>query len=326
MTHARTARVRHGSGLLLLALSLPAVAQNPPESPAPPSPVIPGSDVETVPSPPPAGEANRGIGETPGAGAAFAERGGGGLFNFMSPVVGRVVPHADYRAAWFPQEQVQNQAAKLGYLQQDFALTVPIFQDSPDEWSASAKIRAESFHTGAILPDTHDPFPSELWNVHLGTSYRHLFDNGWIGGGSVTVGSASDKPFHGINEITVGATAFLRVPQGDHNAWLFSLNYSTNSEVLNGIPIPGVAYFYAPSESFQATIGFPFASLVYRPDEDWILQLSYALLTTVHAKATFVGLRPLRLYAGFDWANESYFRVGRVNDRDRFFYCHLRGQ
>src|SRR5262249_6539956 len=114
-------------------------------------------------------------------------------------------------------------------------------------------------------------FPDDLWNVHVGTSYRHLFSNGWVGGGNVTVGSASDKPFHSFDEMVVGASSFLRVPQGEHNAWLFSLNYSTNREFLNGIPLPGAAYFYAPTDWFQATIGLPFASMTIRPLEDLTL-------------------------------------------------------
>jgi hypothetical protein len=302
--------------LLFLTLAAPLSAQapapgpviadpNPPpaggDSPPPPAPpVVPANGGEIVPSPP------------------LLDR--GGMANFLNPAVGSFIPRADYRAAWFPQEQVQNQPAKLGYLQQDFSLNAPFWQCPGEEWSATVHIRAESFHTGAILPDTQQPFPDELWNVHFGTSYRHLFDNGWVAGGTVTLGSASDKPFHSINEMTVGATAFLRVPQGEHNAWLFSLNFSTNSEVLNYIPIPGVAYLYAPSDAFQAMIGFPFASVFYRPDDDWILQFSYALLTNIHTRATYLALRPLRLYAGFDWSNESYFLVNRPEDRDRFFY------
>jgi hypothetical protein len=122
----------------------------------------------------------------------------------------------------------------------------------------------------------------------------------------------------------VSASAFVRVPQGEHNAWLFSLNYSSNSEVLNGIPIPGVAYFYAPSDWFQATVGIPFASATIRPTDDLTLQISYALLTTVHARAIYRVLPPVRVYAGFDTMVESYYRVGRLDDRDRFFYYDKR--
>ena len=242
----------------------------------------------------------------------------------MSPTVGHVPLHADYRAVWFPDEPVSGQPTNLGYVEQDLSLSFPIWQDSENEWSASSHVRAEVFHTGAMLPDTHEPFPNELWNIHLGTNYRHLFDNGWIGGASVNLGSASDKPFSTINEMVVGANLSLRVPQGEHNAWLFTLNYSTNSEFLNGIPIPGVAYFYAPVDWFQATIGVPFASIIVRPLDDLTLQLSYAPITTIHARATYRLLRPVRIYTAFDWGPESYFRAERLDERERLFYYDKR--
>ena len=71
---------------------------------------------------------------------------------------------------------------------------------------------------------------------------------------------------------------------------------------------------------FQATIGFPMASVVYRPMDDLTLQLSYALLTTVHARAIYRVAPALRVYAAFDMDNESYFPADRLDSRDRLFY------
>jgi hypothetical protein len=248
----------------------------------------------------------------------------GGMAGWMNPTLGQVPLRSDFRFTWFPSEKTSAQGTSLGSEQYNFSLSFPVWQDCVDEWSGNVHLRSEAFQTDAFLPSTGQPFPAELWNIHAGTSYRHLFDNGWIGGASVNVGSASDKPFATFNEITASASAFLRVPQGEHNAWLFSLSLSTNSEVLAGIPIPGVAYFYAPTDWFQATIGFPFASVVYRPEDDLTLQLTYALLTNFHVKATYRLARPLRIYAGFDIENENYFLVDRPAERDRFFYYDKR--
>jgi hypothetical protein len=235
--------------------------------------------------------------------------------------VGHVPYRADYRLTWFADEPVRGQSTNLGYTQHDFSLAFPLWQGCADEFSASVHVRGEIFHTGAVLPDTGQPFPDELWNIRFGTTYRHQFDNGWITGGTVSVGSASDKPFHSIDEMTAGINAFLRVPQGEHNAWLFSLNYSPTSELP--FPIPGVAYVYQPSEYFRATIGLPF-QIMYRPWDDLTLEASYMLLRTVHAKATYRLCDWLRVFAAFDWANESYFLADRVNVNDRFFYYDKR--
>jgi hypothetical protein len=240
------------------------------------------------------------------------------LSPFLNPAVGRAPLRADYRATWFPSEPVSGQPTSLGYVQQDFSVTFPLWQNgTTDEWSASAHVRNEIFQTHAILPDTRQPFPDDLWNVRFSTTYRHLFDNGWIGGGSVSVGSASDRPFHGIDEMTAGVNAFLRVPQGEHNAWLFTLSYSPTGDLP--FPIPGVAYVWQPSEYFRANLGLPL-QVMWRPTDDLTLDLSYMLLTTVHARATYRLCRPVKLYAAYAWENESYLLADRPDSNDRFFY------
>ncbi len=234
-------------------------------------------------------------------------------FGFMSP-------RASYQVTWLPEEHVKGQMTNLGFWRHDFAASYPIWQDDENEWSGSASVRSEFLHTGAILPNTELPFPDELWNIRVGGSYRHLFENGWIAGGNVNVGSASDRPFNTIEEADVSASAFLRIPQGERNAWLLSLNFSTNSQVLNYIPIPGVAFFWNPSPLFQATIGFPFANIVWRPTEDWMFQLNYALLTNVHGRIAYRIAPGLFVYAAYGAGSESYYLAERTDPKERFFY------
>ena len=168
------------------------------------------------------------------------------------------------------------------------------------------------------------PFPQDLWNVRFGARYDHHFDNGWTGGLNFGVGTSGDKPFDGTRELAANLLGFLRLPQGEHNAWLLTLSYSTNSQVLSGIPIPGVAYFYAPSDAFQATIGFPFASMKYHPSERWRFDFTYALLTTIHTRAIYQLCDRLECYTGFDWYNENYPLAERVEYQDRFYYYEKR--
>lgn len=216
---------------------------------------------------------------------------------------------------------MRGQGTNLGYTQLGASLILPLCASACDEWSVSAHIRAEIFDTGAILPNTLQPFPDELWNVRFSTTYRHLFENNWIAGGSVSFGSASDKPFNSIHELTAGVNAFLRIPSCEHNAWLFTLSYSANSELP--FPIPGVAYLWQPSDNFRMNIGLPFA-LMWRPVDDLTLDFSYMLLRTIHARAAYRVCPPFRVYVGFDWANEAYFLADRPDDKDRFFYYYKR--
>jgi hypothetical protein len=301
--------------LLTFLASLPSLARG--QQQAEPPPVadpapMPQSVEPPRPAPPPGGNVE------PAEPFSSGGRGGG---VFAGPWSGLDLLKADYRGAWFAPERVSGQPTNLSYVQQSLNLTVPFWQDERNQWFGSVGVRSQISHTGAVLPDTGQPFPNELWNVHLGTGFRHLFDSGWVAGANVSVGSASDQPFHSIDEISVGVNAFLRIPQGERNAWLFSLSYSTNSELW--FPIPGVAYQWQPTDNFQANIGLPF-QLWYRPLDDLTLDFSYVLVRTVHARATYRLAPAVRVYTAFDWGNESWFLADRTDSRERFFYYDMR--
>lgn len=244
--------------------------------------------------------------------------------DLMGPELGTLGIRSDYRVTVVPDQPVAGQSTDLGLVQHDFNLSGPLRQSADDEWSASVRVRAQDFDTRAVLPDTGERFPEELWNVRLGTSYRHRFESGWIGGGTMTVGSPSDQPFASVDELEVSATAFLRVPWRERDAWLFFLNYSNTRDFLEGIPLPGLGYSYRPSEQFTAVIATGFASVQYRPTEKLTLMASYALVRTVDVRITYQIFRPLRLWAGFDWTSERYLRADRRDTDDRLFYYEKR--
>jgi hypothetical protein len=243
--------------------------------------------------------------------------GGGGFAGAAGFLGGPPVLFASYHASWLPDQPVAGQPTNLGFFREDLQLSAPVWRTPADQLTFRASVRNENFHTAAVLPDTGQPFPDNLWNIQTGLNYSHRFENGWVAGGMLSVGSASDKPFHSIDEMTVSAMGFLRVPSGEHNAWLFSLMYSPTGQLA--FPVPGVAYFWHPSDYFFATIGLPF-QVVYLPREDLMLDFSYMLLTTVHAGATYKLAPPLFLHAAFDWQNESYFLADRADRQQRLFY------
>ena len=182
--------------------------------------------------------------------------------------------------------------------------------------SLSGGVRNLFTDTAAVLPDTGQPFPENLWDVHLGLRYARQLGDGWIAGGGVSIGSASDHPFAGISEMYVSMNAMLRIPQGEHNAWILSLMYAPTSEL--NFPIPGVAFSYNPSPQFHANIGLPFM-VMWRPTDAWQFQASYMLIHTIHLKALYRFTRRLSAFAAYDWSNESYALLDRPAEDDRFF-------
>jgi hypothetical protein len=246
------------------------------------------------------------------------------FLNLFAPELGKLPIRSDYRITWFPDQPVAGQPAELGLFQQDFSLSVPLHQSATDEWYGSFRVRNQEFATGAVLPDTGEPFPDELWNIRIGTGYRHRFESGWIGALDVTVGSPSDKPFASLDEMDINATAVLRVPARDRDAWIFFLNYGSNREFLPGIPIPGFGYLYRPSDQFSAVVTTGVLSLEYRPIETLTLTASYIAVRTVDVRLTYQVFRPIRLWVGFDWTNERYLLADRANSNDRLFYYEKR--
>ena len=248
------------------------------------------------------------------------------LVQWVDPTLGKMMGRGDYRIQFYSDERVEGQNTRLELTQHNWTLVTPLFQNSTDELGMSARLRYQDYDTEARLPDTGQRLPSELFDARAGLSYRHKFANDWILGGSLTVGSASDKPFHSEDELIVRAGALLRVPSGSRNAWLYSLTYASDADVfgMRHIPIPGVAYVYSPSTAFTAVIGFPFSSVEYKPFESVTLEASYFPVRTVRARATWAIFRPLRVFLGFDSDHDSYYLADRRDKDDQLFYYEKR--
>jgi hypothetical protein len=316
--------------LSLLALShLAACAQDagsplqnalaPSSDATPPSPVVSPAPQSPPPAPPPAAP------DTWGSSADWgdwgSQAGRGGFAGYFGAAIGQMPIRTDYRVTWLPSEPVKGQPTDLGFVRQDFSWNSPIWQNGNNEWSASIHLSNELLQTDAVLPLTGQPLPEDLWGVRFGTTFRHLFDNGWIAGVTLSVGSASDKPFNSIQEMTAGINAFLRVPQGENNAWLFTISYSSNSELP--FPIPGVAFVLQPTDAFRMTLGLPF-QIMYRPCSDLTFDFSYMPITAVHSRITYRVIPRVRIYAAYDYNNEIYLPADRPDDADRLFYYEQR--
>jgi hypothetical protein len=243
---------------------------------------------------------------------------------WFGPKIGGIKPAASYSATGYATSNIDSQQKDFRLTEHNAVVFSPIRQDDRREWSAAANVRAHDVKTDAVLPDTGEKFPGTLWDIRAGTMYRQRLDNGWIGGGTVSLGSASDKPFSGSKETEVQATAFARKPDGPRNAWLFLLTYSNNREFLNNIPFPTFGYWYEPSDRYRLIVGIPFGHLDFRPTKDLSFTASYLPVRTIHAAVSYRLIVPLKIYSSFDWRHESWFRRDRSDDDFRFFYYEKR--
>jgi hypothetical protein len=221
-----------------------------------------------------------------------------------------------YRAFWYPEQPVSGSDSHLGFVRQGLSVGAPIYKEGGDRVLLTAGVRHSLFFTDAILPDSGIPFPDQLWNVNVGILGTRQFDNGWSAGLSATFGSASDKPFHSIDEMNMGFFGFLRMPaRNDRDAWIFSIMYSPVGNL--NFPIPGIAYVWKPSDELNMTIGIPFFAR-WTPVEDLTLTFSYIPVVNLNAQAKYQLLDGWSVFGGFEWLNEAYFLADRIDRRERF--------
>ena len=219
---------------------------------------------------------------------------------------------------WLPSRPVEGQPTELSLsgFQSNLAVPIRIAPDGGSIWLATSGLEYVRIDTRAIFPDTRIAVPDELWKFNAGTIHLRSFDNGWSGGGVFSIGTASDKPFAELRDLTLTSAAFLNVPSGPRDAWNFSLFYSPTSQLP--FPIPGAAYVWRPSERFSANIGVPF-SLRYQPNEAWTFTADYRPVTAVNLTAGRALGSDWRIYARYEIVNETYWLAERTNTKDRLY-------
>jgi hypothetical protein len=206
---------------------------------------------------------------------------------------------------------------------------VVVKKDDQDLWTLNA--RAANFHltgNGVTIAATGVVIPQNLWDLEVGGSYSHHISERSDTSVSLSVGSASDEPFHGIDETVFHATATYSIPSGKQNRWLFFLVFSNNSTLLNYVPFPGFAYeVHDPEDGFEGIFGLPFFSVMYRPIAQIDLRAS-AIFTNISAEAGYLpfleaGLPFFRTYAGYYWNQRAWLRAGRTDEQAELFFDRM---
>ena len=220
--------------------------------------------------------------------------------------------------SWYPREPVRNQLARMSLMNYQVGLTAPVYTTDADTVFIDGSISALSAKTNARLPTDRVRFPHALWNIQAGAGYLGQLSGGWSWGATLNLGTASDHPFNSLAEATLAAMAFLRKPSGDDNAWLFYIVSTSNGQLGRNIPVPGVAYEYHTAR-LTAVVGFPFVTIDYRPIREFQFEMTYAALTDVFMRLNWHLTDHARVFGGFVWTNQAWFRADRKDRRDQFF-------
>ncbi len=200
-----------------------------------------------------------------------------------------------------------------------------VSKSASDTWSVNERMGHLGIGAPIAIPLANTSVPQDLWSIETGAAYNHLFTNGRQVGLNFNVGSDSDHPFYSIHETVFRVTASYRLPSGDHNAWLFFLNYSNNRHFLNGIPLPGIGYYFQAYENrLQGIVGFPFISIRYKPTPEWTAQFSIFGPRNVNAEIGRKIYGPLRIYSAFQWGSQEWLIADRQDYSNRLVFVKKR--
>jgi len=220
---------------------------------------------------------------------------------------------------WAPAVAVDGQPSDMAINAQFARVSVPIGMpvEGKPIWLGIGKFGRLELATDAILPDSRQPVPNQLWLVETGVMHIRPLDSGATVGGTFLIGSASDQPYAAGRDLTLMAIAFYNRPaKNERDEWNFSIFYSPTSQLP--YPIPGVAYVWRPSQELEAKIGIP-AALEYRPTDDWSFSVGYTPLVNVNAVARRRFSEHLSAVAFYRTDTEIYFLADRVKDSERFY-------
>lgn len=115
-----------------------------------------------------------------------------------------------YGADWYPTST--RGTTEMSQLRQNLSAGMPVWKQEGDSVILTLGVRNSLYDTNAVFPESGMMFPEELWNINFGTMFLRKFENGASGMLTINVGSASDRPFASLDEMTFGFIALYQTP------------------------------------------------------------------------------------------------------------------
>lgn len=216
---------------------------------------------------------------------------------------------------YVPSRSVRNSPSNLSAHTVGGQIGVPLRIYTDGIWLATASFQTTELSTSAVLPVSGTPIPDRLWDIRNGMFFSRKLANDWRVSGLFNFGSASDEPYNSSSELTFTALGFINIPARDLDTWDISFFYSPTSPIP--FPIPGLAYHWRPNDQFAAQIGLP-ASLIYSPNDSFVLRARYTPVAEVLVEANQAIDRDWGVFVRYRVGTQNYFLAGRA-DRELLF-------
>jgi hypothetical protein len=175
--------------------------------------------------------------------------------------------------------------------------------------------------------DTNDPaLPSALSDTSVAFGMGIAEKDGWLFGLSVGVGYAAAGAFNDGNGWYGKADLAFGKQLDDVSSVGVVINYDGNRSFMPDIPLPGFAYRRRIDEKLLLAIGFPFASVEWKPIEKLTLNLSYFIPDDGEIKVDYEILKNLGLFGSFAGRRDAFHYDELPNSSDRLIYVQRRAE
>lgn len=164
------------------------------------------------------------------------------------------------------------------------------------------------------------PFLRDYYDQEGSLVYKEQLPDQRFWMGSLSYGSASDKPFKNSRDNTLSANLVYKYNQ----RWFIVGNYSNNRSFLNNIPIPGVFYIKEMEKGKVLIIGIPLIIWVRTLNENWSVRYIGLLPWSHKFKLFYENIKGIRPFLGYEQQPHTFFRSDRDDRYDRFFWFERR--
>jgi hypothetical protein len=219
----------------------------------------------------------------------------------------------------FPSVKSANGTNETSLRRTGAIISYPFFLNEKDVFSVAFASQTLRIDSDAKLPVDGRRVDARWTNQSVGFSFAREMDGGRYWGAGINIGSASDQPFESQDVNTLSSTLSYSVPESETAHWMYLINYSNNRPILNGIPLPGIAYTMTPSKTFRGTFGIPFVNIKWEYAPNWILSSMVVGIWKAKIEQAYSIMGPIQVYTALDFDQQVFIRKDRRTDDVRFF-------
>lgn len=177
------------------------------------------------------------------------------------------------------------------------------------DYNISASLRADYRHT-----NSSGYFPDDLYKTAF--SLRADDKKNWI---SIGVNSNSDMPYNSLDEASIVASAGRKFSLTEKHALIAGLFYSSQRDVLEGVPMPIIMYEYKGEDLFLRG-GFLFLSVRWKITEKASVNAAYFPIRNYNLSVSYKITEGLTASAEVHGKSERYLLEDRINKSEKLFF------